>query len=79
MAKKHRKQEFEGLHNVVDMSENFIAGRDPSDYGPEEWDDDHESVVVLGRRWVIVGDHYFSYGKPSEEQQKAFIAYRQEE
>lgn len=73
-------QQFEGVHDICAMTKNFIACGDPNDYDSDggagwnaRWEDDvDDTVVVDGRRWVLVGDHYFSYGKPTEAQEKNF-------
>lgn len=53
------------LHNVVDMSNNFLARGDPNDYGPDIWD---EVKYTNKRVWYVTNSILCSEGKPSKEE-----------
>lgn len=53
------------LHNITDMSNNFLERGCPNDYGPDIWD---EVIQTKGRVWYVANSILCSEGVPSKEE-----------
>jgi hypothetical protein len=70
--------------SIEDVDEDGVLdcdGKKCTDCTDCEWDDiwdkEVDSMVISGRRWVNIGGHWFSCGKPTDLQEKIFQAHIQ--